>query len=54
MLARGSRPPGCTETSATDVVAGSVIETVACLAAVLTVPVLLARFVGAEGGITVR
>lgn len=54
MLARGSRPPGCTETSATDVVAGSVIETVACLAAVLTVPVLLARFVGAEAGITVR
>lgn len=35
-------------------VAGSVIETVARLAAVLAIPVLLARFVGAEAGITVR
>lgn len=54
MLARGSRPPGCAEASAADVVAGSVIETVACLAAVLAVPVLLARFVRAEAGKTVR
>lgn len=54
MLARGSRPPGRTETSPADVVAGSVIEAVAHLAAVLAVPVLLARFVGAEAGTTVR
>lgn len=54
MLARGSRPPGCAEASAADVVAGSVIETVAWLAAVLAVPVLLARFMRAEAGKTVR
>ena len=54
MLARGARPPGCAETPAADVVAGSVIPTAARLAAVLAVPVLLARFVGAEAGRTVR
>lgn len=54
LLARGSCPPGRTETPATDMVAGSVIKTVAGLAAVLAVPVLLARFVGAEAGTTVR
>lgn len=54
MLARGSRPPGGAETAATDVVAGGVVEAVAGLAAVLAVPALLARFVGAEAGMTVR
>lgn len=43
LLARGSRPPGRTQTAPADVVAGRVMEAVARLAAVLAVAVSLAR-----------
>lgn len=54
LLARGARPPGCTQAAAADVVAGGVVGAAARLAAVLAVPVLLARFGGSEAGTRVN
>lgn len=54
LLARGARPPGCAQAAAADVVAGGVVGAAARLAAVLAVPVLLARFGGSEAGTRVN
>lgn len=54
LLARGARPPGRAQAPAADVVAGGVVVAAARLAAVLAVPVLLARFRGSEVGTRVN